>query len=179
MGFWIIQVCIFISFNSELFFKKVIYGLSEIFFFGFFKLGSCSKNPNNYPFFCLIMLHLIVNCKNHHSEVCHLSKKIIKWVFLSKFDPIILTFEPFSVSSQNRQNESSFNENLNSKSGRSGESRIRHWFQKSNGFSLGLPLRVVQTQAILFLKSMSERDRSDIERLWIWMQSSSIDFESF
>ena len=34
-GFWIIQVCIFISFNGELFFKKVIYGLSENFFWIF------------------------------------------------------------------------------------------------------------------------------------------------
>ena len=30
-----------------------------------------------------------------------------------------------------------------------------------------LELRVVQTQAILFLKAMSERVESDIERLWI------------
>ena len=39
-------------------------------------------------------------------------------------------------------------------------------------------LRVVQTQAITFLKSISERVGSEIERLWIWMTSSSIDFES-
>jgi len=31
---------------------------------------------------------------------------------------------------------------------------------------------------ILFLKPMSERVGSDIERLWIWMTSSSVDFES-
>ena len=31
--------------------------------------------------------------------------------------------------------------------------------------------RVVQTKAILFLKSMSERVGSDIERLWIWIFS--------
>ena len=31
----------------------------------------------------------------------------------------------------------------------------------------GKELRVVQTQAILFLKSMSERVGSDLERLWI------------
>ena len=30
-------------------------------------------------------------------------------------------------------------------------------------------LRIVLTQAILFLKLMSERDGSDIKRLWIWM----------
>ena len=39
-------------------------------------------------------------------------------------------------------------------------------------------LRVVQTQAILFLISMPERGGSDIERLWIWIRSSSIGFES-
>ena len=39
-------------------------------------------------------------------------------------------------------------------------------------------LRVVQTQIILFLKSMSERCGSDKERLWFWMTPSSIDFES-
>ena len=32
-------------------------------------------------------------------------------------------------------------------------------------------LRVVQTKAILFLKSMSERGGSDIERRWIWMMN--------
>ena len=36
-------------------------------------------------------------------------------------------------------------------------------------------LRVVQTKAILFLQSMSERVGPDIERLWIWMTLSSID----
>ena len=39
-----------------------------------------------------------------------------------------------------------------------------------------ISLRVVRTLAILFLKSMSYRGGSDIERLWIWM--TSIDFES-
>ena len=39
-------------------------------------------------------------------------------------------------------------------------------------------LRVVQIQAILFLKSVSEKVGSDIERLWIWMTSPPIDFES-
>ena len=39
-------------------------------------------------------------------------------------------------------------------------------------------LRVVQTQAILFLKWVSERGGSDTERPRIWMMSSSIDFES-
>ena len=51
-------------------------------FFRFFKIGSCSKNPTKYPVFCLIMLHLLVNRKNHHSEVYHVTKKIIRWVFL-------------------------------------------------------------------------------------------------
>ena len=39
-------------------------------------------------------------------------------------------------------------------------------------------LRVVQTQAILFLKSMSERVGSDIKRLIISMTPYSIDFET-
>ena len=39
-------------------------------------------------------------------------------------------------------------------------------------------LRVVQTQAILFTKSMSERVGSDIERLGVKMTPSSIDYES-
>ena len=38
---------------------------------------------------------------------------------------------------------------------------------------MGRPLRVVQTQAILFLKSMSELDGSDIERLWNLLSKSS------
>ena len=33
-------------------------------------------------------------------------------------------------------------------------------------------------KSILFLKSMSESGGSDIERLWIWMASSSLDSES-
>ena len=51
----------------------------------------------------------------------------------------------------------------------------------SNNFSQvsaeRLKLRIVQTQAILFLKSMSERDGSDIKRLWIWMTNSSVEFD--
>ena len=34
-------------------------------------------------------------------------------------------------------------------------------------------LRVVQTQAILFLKSMSERGGPDVERLWNWIYRST------
>ena len=41
-----------------------------------------------------------------------------------------------------------------------------------------LNLRVVQTQAILFLNSMSESVGSDKERLWIQMTPTQIDFES-
>ena len=52
------------------------------FFFGLFKIGSCSKNPTKYPVFCLITLHYNVNRKNHHYEVNHLTKKIIRWVIL-------------------------------------------------------------------------------------------------
>ena len=48
--------------------------------------------------------------------------------------------------------------------------------QKDIKLSTGL--RVVNAKAILFLESMSERGRSDKERLWIWITSSSIDFES-
>ena len=57
---------------------------------------------------------------------------------------------------------------------------------KSNGFGIWsyswilfeknfdkLLLRVVQTQTILFLKSISERDGSDIERLWNWASRST------
>ena len=51
----------------------------------------------------------------------------------------------------------------------------------SNGFtncwqinwSLSEILRVVQTKAILLLKSMSERGGSDIERLWNWISRST------
>ena len=42
----------------------------------------------------------------------------------------------------------------------------------------GSPESGLQTQDILFVKSMSEGDGSDIERLWIWMTWISIDFES-
>jgi len=35
-------------------------------------------------------------------------------------------------------------------------------------------LRVVQTQVILFLKSMSESVGSDIERLWNWMMNFKV-----
>ena len=38
--------------------------------------------------------------------------------------------------------------------------------------------RIVRTQAILFLKSMSERVGSDIQRLWIWMMNFMIDSKS-
>ena len=41
-----------------------------------------------------------------------------------------------------------------------------------------LLLRVNQTKAILFLKSISERVGSDIKRLWNLMTLTSIDFES-
>ena len=37
---------------------------------------------------------------------------------------------------------------------------------------------VAQTQAILFLKSMSENVGSDLKGLWIWMSSFSINFDS-
>ena len=39
-------------------------------------------------------------------------------------------------------------------------------------------LRVVQTQAILFFKSMSERGGFDMERLWNLMKNLEIDSES-
>jgi len=39
-------------------------------------------------------------------------------------------------------------------------------------------LRVVQTQAILFLESMSEIDESDIQRRWNWMRNFQIDSET-
>ena len=39
-------------------------------------------------------------------------------------------------------------------------------------------LKGIQTKTIFFKKSMSERSGSDIERLWISMMPSSIDFES-
>ena len=42
----------------------------------------------------------------------------------------------------------------------------------------GYRLRVVPTQAILFLKSMSERDGSDIQRLWNWTMNFLIDSKS-
>ena len=44
---------------------------------------------------------------------------------------------------------------------------------KINRTRSGFKLRVVQTQAILFLKSMSERVGSDIERLWNWISRST------
>ena len=39
-------------------------------------------------------------------------------------------------------------------------------------------LRVVQTQAILLLKSLLGRVGSDIERLWNWMKNFYIDSKS-
>ena len=36
------------------------------------------------------------------------------------------------------------------------------------------PLKIVQTQSVLFLKSMSEKDGSEIERLSIWITLSSL-----
>ena len=45
--------------------------------------------------------------------------------------------------------------------------------------SIWIKLRVVHTQAILFLTSMSGRGGSGIERLWIWMTSFSINFSWF
>ena len=38
-------------------------------------------------------------------------------------------------------------------------------------------LRVVQIEIILFLRSMSERDRSEIQRLWNWIKIDSIAIE--
>ena len=46
------------------------------------------------------------------------------------------------------------------------------------GRSIRPVLRVVETWAILFFESMSEWDGSEIERLWILMTSTWIDFES-
>ena len=56
---------------------------------------------------------------------------------------------------------------------------IKTWYKNSVENHLkSKELRVVHAKTILFLKSMSERVGFDIERLWIWMTSSSIDFES-
>ena len=52
-----------------------------------------------------------------------------------------------------------------------GNLKVKSWFLKNI-------LRVVQTQSILFLKSMSENVGSVIERLWNSMTSHSIDFET-
>ena len=46
------------------------------------------------------------------------------------------------------------------------------------GLTIRALLRAVRTQAILFMKSMSERVGSDIERLGVKMKPSSIDCES-
>ena len=65
----------------------------KFFFLDFSNSVPAQKILITTRFFCLIMLHLIVNCKNHHSEVCHLSKKIIKWVFLSTMEQLKIDFE--------------------------------------------------------------------------------------
>ena len=52
------------------------------FFLDFSKSVPAQKILLSTRFFCLIMLHLLVNRKNHHSEVYHVTKKIIRWVFL-------------------------------------------------------------------------------------------------
>ena len=54
------------------------------FFLDFSKSVPAQKILLSTRFFCLIMLHLLVNRKNHHSEVYHVTKKIIRWVFLSQ-----------------------------------------------------------------------------------------------
>ena len=80
------------------------------FFLDFSKSVPAQKILITTRFFCLIMLHLIVNCKNHHSEVCHLSKKIIKWVFLCDirewnimiFATFFSFFGSFSIFGQSR-----------------------------------------------------------------------------
>ena len=56
----------------------------KTFFLDFSKSVPAQKILLSTRFFCLIMLHLLVNRKNHHSEVYHVTKKIIRWVFLSK-----------------------------------------------------------------------------------------------
>ena len=60
-------------------------GLVVSFFLDFSKSVPAQKIPLSTRFFCLIMLHLLVNRKNHHSEVYHVTKKIIRWVFLFKY----------------------------------------------------------------------------------------------
>ena len=54
----------------------------SFFFLDFSKSVPAQKILLSTRFFCLIMLHLLVNRKNHHSEVWHVTKKIIRWVFL-------------------------------------------------------------------------------------------------
>ena len=55
------------------------------------------------------------------------------------------------------------------------ESRIRKFFNKTAKIDF---LRVVHNQAILFLKSLSERVGFDIQRPWNWMMNFQIDSKS-
>ena len=50
-------------------------------------------------------------------------------------------------------------------------------YEMENNIIMGMS-RAVLRGAILFMKSMSKRNGSDIERHWIWMASSALDFES-
>jgi len=52
------------------------------FFFGFFKIDCCSINQTKYPFFCLIMTHLVMNHQISHWEVKFFYKKKLPWVIL-------------------------------------------------------------------------------------------------
>ena len=61
--------------------------------------------------------------------------------------------------------------------GRLGQNRTNLWAWKNE--CMLLSLRVVQAQAILFLKSMSEKVGSGIQRRWNWMMNFSIDSRSF
>ena len=80
----------------------------KTFFFGLFKIGSCSKNPTKYPVFCLIMLHLNVNRQNHHFEVYHVTKKIIRWVFLSLHTVFTVFCRSLVLSSPNKDTRSQY-----------------------------------------------------------------------
>ena len=63
--------------------KGKLMAFLKIFFLDFSKSVPAQKILLSTRFFCLIMLHYNVNRKNHHSEVYHLTKKIIRWVILS------------------------------------------------------------------------------------------------